>query len=321
VLEPCVAKNPAPFTVSVVEVGDQLTTRGACVTTKLMPLLSTPFTVTAMSPVVAPVGKGAWMDVALQLEGVAAIPLNLTVLDPRVAPKFTPEIPTDRPTGPEVGDTEMIVGTALTVNAAPLLATPFTVTTTLPAVAPQGTGAQMLVALQLVGVAAVPLNVTVLDPCVGPKFAPVMFTTWPATPDVGDRLVTVGLCAAAGEVKQTATNEIRSSLASRAAPRATNRALCPDGMLEPLMVCSFPTTRIVGYTVSLLRPKKHGIQYELSALHFWNWLSTVVVLPSPSQVDCYAIGVHRDRLGENCFFESATQSSGRGHNRARRQRN
>jgi hypothetical protein len=44
----------------------------------------------------------------------------------------------------------------------PLLATPFTVTTTLPVVALDGTGTVMLVSLQLVGVPATLLNVTVL---------------------------------------------------------------------------------------------------------------------------------------------------------------
>jgi len=39
----------------------------------------------------------------------------------------------------------------------------------------------MLVALQLVGVATVPLNVTVLVPCVAPKFAPVTVTDAPPT--------------------------------------------------------------------------------------------------------------------------------------------
>src|SRR5256885_11850821 len=46
----------------------------------------------------------------------------------------------------------------VTVKLTPLLATPPTVTITLPVVAPVGTGATMLVALQLVGVAATPLN-------------------------------------------------------------------------------------------------------------------------------------------------------------------
>jgi hypothetical protein len=81
------------------------------------------------------------------------------------------------------------VVSAVTVNPTPLLATPPTVTTTFPVVAPAGTGATMLVALQLVGVAAVPLNFTVLVPCVAPKFAPAMATDVPATPEVGFKLV------------------------------------------------------------------------------------------------------------------------------------
>ena len=52
----------------------------------------------------------------------------------------------------------------------------------------------MLAALQLVGVASVPLKRTVLVPCVAPKFAPVMVTGVPAGPAVGDRLVMPGAC-------------------------------------------------------------------------------------------------------------------------------
>jgi hypothetical protein len=73
-----------------------------------------------------------------------------------------------------------------------LLATPPTVTTTFPVVAPVGTVTTILVALQLVGVAVVPLNLTVLAPCVAPKFAPVIVTAVPSTPDVGFRLVMLG---------------------------------------------------------------------------------------------------------------------------------
>jgi hypothetical protein len=50
----------------------------------------------------------------------------------------------------------------------------------------------MLVADQVVGVAAVPLNLTVLLPCVAPKFVPVIVTTVPTGPLVGVRLVNVG---------------------------------------------------------------------------------------------------------------------------------
>jgi hypothetical protein len=51
-----------------------------------------------------------------------------------------------------------------TIKVLPLLANPPTVTTTGPVVAPVGTVAMMLVVLQLVEVAGVPLNVTVLVP-------------------------------------------------------------------------------------------------------------------------------------------------------------
>jgi hypothetical protein len=73
-----------------------------------------------------------------------------------------------------------------------LLIWPPTVTTTLPVVAPDGTGATMLVALQLLGVAVVPLNLTVLLPCVAPKFAPAIVTDVPTKPDAGDKLVMLG---------------------------------------------------------------------------------------------------------------------------------
>jgi hypothetical protein len=78
------------------------------------------------------------------------------------------------------------------VKATPLLATPFTFTTTFPVVAPAGTDVAMLVALQLVTVAVVPLNVTVLVPCVDPKFAPVIVTAVPTGPEVGFRPVSEG---------------------------------------------------------------------------------------------------------------------------------
>jgi hypothetical protein len=118
--------------------------------------------------------------------------LNLTVLLPCVAPKFVPVIVTAVPTGPLVGETLVRLGGIVTVYGSALLARPPTVTTTLPVVAPVGTGTAMLVADQLVGVAAVPLNVTVLLPCVAPKFVPVIVTAAPTGPLVGDRLVSVG---------------------------------------------------------------------------------------------------------------------------------
>jgi hypothetical protein len=85
-----------------------------------------------------------------------------------------------------------MLGAETTVKLLPLLATLETVTTTLPVVAPEGTVTAMLVALQLVAVAVVPLNLTVLVPCEVPKFVPVIVTEAPTAPVVGDRLVMVG---------------------------------------------------------------------------------------------------------------------------------
>jgi hypothetical protein len=165
------------------------------VTVKATLLLATPLTVTTTFPVVAPVGTDVAMLVALQLVAVAAVPLNVTVLVPCVDPKPVPVIVTPVPTGPEVCDRLVIVGAeaAVTVKLTLLLATPFTVTTTFPVVAPVGTDVTMLVALQLVVVAVVPLNVTVLVPCVDPKFVPVIVTAVPTGPEVGDRLVILGV--------------------------------------------------------------------------------------------------------------------------------
>src|SRR5215469_7617660 len=57
-------------------------------------------------------------------------------------------------------------------NLMPLLVVPATVTTTLPLVAPLGAGTRILPALQLAGVATVPLKVIVLLFCELPKLLP-----------------------------------------------------------------------------------------------------------------------------------------------------
>ena len=79
---------------------------------KLKPLLGCPPTVTTTFPVLAPVGTGATTLVALQIVGVAIVPLNVTVLVPWVAPKFVPVIVTMVPpaAGPAVGATELMLG-------------------------------------------------------------------------------------------------------------------------------------------------------------------------------------------------------------------
>ena len=166
---------------------------GAAAMVNNIPLLICPATVTVTLPVVVPVGTGTTMLELLQFVGSPFTPLKLTVLLPCVAPKFAPKIVTDVPTGPDAGDRLVMLGTGIvTVNGFPLLTCPATVTVTLPVVAPAGTGTTMLVLPQLVGVPVIPLKLTVLVPCVAPKFVPTMLTDVPTGPDVGVRLVMLG---------------------------------------------------------------------------------------------------------------------------------
>jgi hypothetical protein len=107
-------------------------------------------------------GAEAVMLVLLQDVARAATPLNVTVLVPCVFPKAAPEIVTDVPMGPSTGEMPDMIGG--TLNGTPLLGVPATVTTTGPLVALDGTGATIVLSLQLVGVAGTPLKVTVLVP-------------------------------------------------------------------------------------------------------------------------------------------------------------
>jgi hypothetical protein len=95
-------------------------------------------------------------------------------------------------TEPDPDPLSLTVNVNVTVKVIPLLANPPTVTTTGPVVAPDGTGATIDVALQLVGVAAVPLKVTLFVPWVVPKLAPVIVTEVPVDPLLGAMLLIVG---------------------------------------------------------------------------------------------------------------------------------
>jgi hypothetical protein len=157
----------------------------------ITPLLDAPATVTTTYPVVPPLGTVTPILVPLQLVTGAVVPLKLTVLDPCVDPKFAPVMVTAVPIAPEVGERLVMLGLS-TVKFIPLLFTPLANTTTLPVVALLGTVTTMLVALQLVTVAGVPLKRTVPDPCVETKFPPVIVTAVPTPPEVTDRLVMLG---------------------------------------------------------------------------------------------------------------------------------
>ncbi len=77
----------------------------------------------------------------------------------------------------------------------PLLANPPTVTTKSPLVAPAGIGTVMAVTLQLIGVAVIPLKLTVLVPCVAPNVVPPIVTISPTTPEPGVTLLIFGATA------------------------------------------------------------------------------------------------------------------------------
>jgi hypothetical protein len=73
-------------------------------------MLGTPATVTTTFPVDAPAGTTATILVVFQLViDVAGIPLNAT--EPCVDPNPEPVMVTAVPTSPEVGDTEVMLGT------------------------------------------------------------------------------------------------------------------------------------------------------------------------------------------------------------------
>jgi hypothetical protein len=153
-------------------------------------LLARPETVTITFPVVAPVGTVTTTLVALQLTVDAEVPLNITLLVPWVEPKPAPETVSCVPGSPLVVERPEMLGA--TVKLTPSLDTEPTVTMTFPVPASAGTVTTMLMALQLVGVAVVPLNVTVLEPCVEPKLDPLTVIDVPPGPDAGERAVIAG---------------------------------------------------------------------------------------------------------------------------------
>lgn len=118
------------------KVGERLVMFGR--TVKLKALLGMPPTVITTSPLIVPGGTVTLIEVSLQLVGVAAVPLNVTVLVPWVAPKLLPKMFVTAPIGAE--GTEVIVAAGPTLKLTALEAVPPTVTTKLPVVAPTGTG-------------------------------------------------------------------------------------------------------------------------------------------------------------------------------------
>jgi hypothetical protein len=196
-LLPWLAPKFTPVTVTEVPTGpmfgDKFVMVGAELMVNVAALLARPPTVTTTEPVEAPEGIGALIDVLVQVVGVAMMPLKVTELLPWLVPKLLPLIVTVVPTGPKLGDKLVMLGAELTVKVTALLATPPTVTITGPVVAAAGTGMTICDAAQFCATPAVPLKVTLLEPCASPKFVPAMVTGLPTPPDEGDREAMLGV--------------------------------------------------------------------------------------------------------------------------------
>ena len=71
-------------------------------------MLALPPVVTITFPDEAPDGTPATIDESVQVKTEAVVPLNVTV--PAAEPKLVPEIVTDAPTTPDVGDMLVMAG-------------------------------------------------------------------------------------------------------------------------------------------------------------------------------------------------------------------
>jgi hypothetical protein len=176
----------------------------------LVALVAVPTTVvTAIGPVVAPAGTVVEICVELLTVKAAARPLKVTEMAPK---KFVPVIVTEVPNGPEVGLKEAMVGAQspglATMKSVALVAAPLALVTWIgPVVVPALTVAQISVAETIVkGIAGVPLISTLVTSGLL-KSVPVITSTQPAGPLVGENDVIVGTAARAFGIP----NDIRAA--------------------------------------------------------------------------------------------------------------
>ena len=157
-------------------------------TVKLLVVVAVcPPAVTEIGPSVAPAGTVAVIEVSeATLKLVAAVVPNVTELAPV---KPLPVIVTDDPTGPLVGENELMTG--VTENAVVVVAVPPEVVTAITPLPPAGAAAVIWLPSELTANddAALPLNVTEVAPV---KPEPVIVTEVPTGPLVGVNELIVG---------------------------------------------------------------------------------------------------------------------------------
>ena len=202
------------------------------VTVKFAALVAVPpGVVTVILPVVAPDGTVAVILVEEFTAKDAETLWNLTEVVVKPDPvKFVPLIVTDVPTGPEVGENELMVGLGgvVTSKLLELIAVPpGVVTRILPSVAPDGTVAVILVEEFTVNEAETLLNVTLLTLT---KLVPLIVTEVPTGPELGENEVIVG---AGGEVtsKLLELVAVPPGVVTRIFP-----SVAPDGTVAVILV-------------------------------------------------------------------------------------
>jgi len=167
---------------------------GDVLTVKTVALAAVPDgVVTEIAPDCVPLGTVAVIFVSeFTVKVVADLFLNLTSVAPV---KFVPLIVTTVPTGPNVGENDVIVGApAVTVKFVELVAVPDGVVTVIgPVVAPDGTVVEIFKVELTVKLALMPLNFTDVAPS---KFVPFTVTVVPTGPDVGENEVIDGAAVA-----------------------------------------------------------------------------------------------------------------------------
>ncbi len=231
-----------------------------------------PLTVTEIGPVDVPEGITAVILVAVDAVTVATIPLkNSTSLLAMVVLKFVPVITMEAPTAPLPGLKLVIVGVGTIKFAELVPVIPLTITDIGPEVAPKGTEVVMLVVVDAVTTAVVPLKSTVFNDGVLLKLLPVIVTLTPNPPVLGLNPVIEGVPKTVKLVElKTVTPLKETEIGPEPAPEGTlvvilvvvyepttafvplNATVGSDIKFVPVMITVVPTPAEVGLKLDIV---------------------------------------------------------------------
>ncbi len=157
-------------------------------------VIVSPLTLIVIFPVDAPTGTTAVMLLGVEVLTSAVTSLNFTTWSEGVVLKSVPEIITVAPAAPLNGLKSIILGVGSTEKSELLVRVILLrVKEIFPVVAPDGTVVVILVDVELVTVAEVPLNIATLLAGIILKFVPEMVTVAPTAPLAGAKLLRVGV--------------------------------------------------------------------------------------------------------------------------------